>query len=268
MKVFHISHRGKSHIRDATPLQDASASFSDGKISIVAVADGHDGDDYFRSDIGSRLAVDTAVDILKELATNVDPNTLAANRKVVMDNLKKTIIEEWRKRVREHLDMLPFFEEELNGISSKTKSRIDAGRVEPVYGATLLASIITKNFWIAVQIGDGRIWAAKDSGEWKTPMPEDPDCIGNATTSLCDRNAEGSMRAICSRILPKAVFLGTDGLSDTFLSDADAEKLFSCFVKDYSDNPDKAGKEISEHMMFRSYKGSSDDISLAFQIND
>lgn len=268
MKAFHISYRGSSHIRKGQPMQDASASFANKDLAVIAVADGHGSEDCFRSDIGSRLAVETAVDVLKELASKSDVSDLLANDKVAIDNLKKTIIEEWKARVDKHLALLPFFEEELSRISSKQKSRIESGRVYPAYGSTLVATLVTSTFWVALQIGDGYLWASpKGSGKWRWPLPEDPNCIGNCTTSICDKGAVASMHVLCSNKLPGVVAIGTDGV--LFSSRDDEKKFLSLATSRKTEvSKDVFVKEISDHMMFRSYKGTADDISFAMIFND
>ena len=64
-KVFHKSIKGASHISSGKPCQDYSASFDVDGVQIAVVCDGHGGSTYVRSDIGARIAVETAIDCLK-----------------------------------------------------------------------------------------------------------------------------------------------------------------------------------------------------------
>jgi len=72
MKHLHVTTIGHTHILRAWPCQDFSASFSDDRIAIAAVADGHGADLHFRSATGSQVAVETAVELLKNLSQQDD----------------------------------------------------------------------------------------------------------------------------------------------------------------------------------------------------
>lgn len=115
---------------------------------------------------------------------------------------------------------------------------------------------------MAVQIGDGDLHAtSEDNSSLRCPLPEDPECVGNITTSICDRDAFGNMRTFCSRKLPNSVFVATDGFC--FNNNEDREKLFSIYAKEYSANPSVNGKNVSESVRDVGYRGSCDDISFA-----
>lgn len=56
--VFNSTHLGASHLKSGKPCQDFSLSYQseDGDVQVAIVCDGHGGDTYVRSDVGSRLA--------------------------------------------------------------------------------------------------------------------------------------------------------------------------------------------------------------------
>lgn len=63
---FALSVRGSSHIRENIARQDCAATYVDPDgWAMAAVSDGHGGDDYFRSHIGSRFAVESAMKSVK-----------------------------------------------------------------------------------------------------------------------------------------------------------------------------------------------------------
>lgn len=63
--MFATSVHGKKYRERSLPCQDFSATFEFDGVQAIAVADGHGGKDYFRSEIGSRLAVETAMNQIK-----------------------------------------------------------------------------------------------------------------------------------------------------------------------------------------------------------
>ena len=58
---FAFSAQGYNHIRVKKVCQDSSGHYSDDRMSIAVVADGHGSDDYPRTDKGSRYAVEAAI---------------------------------------------------------------------------------------------------------------------------------------------------------------------------------------------------------------
>ena len=65
--VFNISILGASHVKDNKPCQDYSVAWQseeDGAVVLI-VCDGHGSDTYVRSDVGSRLAGEIALEAVK-----------------------------------------------------------------------------------------------------------------------------------------------------------------------------------------------------------
>lgn len=72
MQVFHKSVRGASHIASGKPCQDYSLSYNDNDLQIAVVCDGHGGNTYFRSEIGSKLAAEITVELLRNFVNCVN----------------------------------------------------------------------------------------------------------------------------------------------------------------------------------------------------
>ena len=60
MITFYTNAKGSSHIASNKPCQDNGTQYHNDGVSIVVVCDGHGGESFVRSDIGSRLAADIA----------------------------------------------------------------------------------------------------------------------------------------------------------------------------------------------------------------
>lgn len=62
MITFYTKAKGSSHIASNKPCQDNGAHYQKDGVHIVVVCDGHGGESYVRSDIGSKLASQAAID--------------------------------------------------------------------------------------------------------------------------------------------------------------------------------------------------------------
>lgn len=70
--VFNATKRGASHVKKGTVCQDYSLSYNspDGSLQVAIVCDGHGGDTYVRSDVGSRLAAEIALANIQGFVAN------------------------------------------------------------------------------------------------------------------------------------------------------------------------------------------------------
>ena len=66
LEILDARCRGSEHIKTNKPLQDYSGSKLDmqKKTAYILVADGHGGEKYFRSDVGSYLAVYSSIEAM------------------------------------------------------------------------------------------------------------------------------------------------------------------------------------------------------------
>lgn len=72
MKDLHHSCQGESHILADKVCQDTSYSATHDGVSVAIVSDGHGGARYFRSDVGSKLAVRATRDCVEAFVSAVD----------------------------------------------------------------------------------------------------------------------------------------------------------------------------------------------------
>ena len=139
------------------------------------------------------------------------------------------------------------------------------------YGTTLLAAAITEFYWFAIQIGDGKCFIINRDGCVSHPVPWDERCFLNRTTSLCDNEANNNFRHYYSEILPAAIFLGSDGIDDSFPVNNNNEHLTLFYKNIYenfiSEGLHKGETQLREMLPLLTQKGSGDDISIAGIIN-
>ena len=110
---FNVDCIGYSHVQNGLPKQDSSYSFSGQTengipYSIAIIADGHGSSQYFRSDIGSRLAVE----VCKALIVDLIKSERDARKNE--DKLKKLLKTEWDNSVKNHFKKNPWKKKKEN----------------------------------------------------------------------------------------------------------------------------------------------------------
>ena len=264
-KAFHMSERGESHLHDGRVCQDSSASFSDECGTVAVVSDGHGGCDYVRSHIGSAMACEAAVKNIRRLFENISPEAFLAEPDMMLIQLEAAIINDWNESVRSHYEANPFTEEELDCVSEKAGASYRSGhRIERAYGATLIAAAVTRDYWFGIQIGDGKCAAFDEAGICTQPIPWDEKCFLNKTTSICGSDALRDFRHFYSEKIPTAVFMGSDGIDDSFKNEEDMYDfyktiLYAFSISDYT----QAVDELKAYLPRLSKEGSADDVSIA-----
>ena len=264
-KAFHMSERGESHLHDGRVCQDSSASFSDECGTVAVVSDCHGGCDYVRSQIGSAMACEAAVKNIRRLFENISPEAFLAEPDMMLIQLEAAIINDWNESVRSHYEANPFTEEELDCVSEKAGASYRSGhRIERAYGATLIAAAVTRDYWFGIQIGDGKCAAFDEAGICTQPIPWDEKCFLNKTTSICGSDALRDFRHFYSEKIPTAVFMGSDGIDDSFKNEEDMYDfyktiLYAFSISDYT----QAVDELKAYLPRLSKEGSADDVSIA-----
>lgn len=300
---FAKSIQGASHIRKEEreenlaigrnfPCQDKSfseyfaADFSHkNEYWLTVVCDGHGGAPYFRSERGAELAIECIKKIMPYYIDFIAGNLNKENIRFLIPILLRT----WCDSVDSDLAKNPITETEYKFLEMddvQAAERYKAGKdLHSIYGATFLcfvsATIVeagkNKDFWFALQIGDGDIAVHSEKGFFM-PVPEDERNFLNQTTSLCDKDAENEFRLAFGSQNIDAVLCSTDGIANSF---ANENQLFSFYDKvltlfrtyDFEQDEDAsqdlekrkalAIKEIETSLPDISKRGSGDDLTLA-----
>jgi hypothetical protein len=292
---FAVSIRGYSHIKENIARQDCAAVYTDpAGWTLAAVSDGHGGDEYFRSHIGARLAVECAVlsviNCLEEKDVFLEALRGArADSDKIFARLAGNIINNWNTLTKKfHSDpegfdwdalvTQPVGCEDKEGINPGWEQAwmeergvgVDECRVERLYGCTLIAAVMSPEFCFAVQIGDGCCAAVYPDGGASMMIPDNDGLPPHVTHSLCEYNALEWFKhrfVVAGEEgvpLPAGIVLSTDGLYNSF----DDPEIFLRFNRRVLSRMDKNVRgefvvELEEHLNERSRLGSSDDISIA-----
>lgn len=254
-RVTGASALGSAHSRDGRVNQDAIAwtpADGFGPRIVVAVSDGHGAAPHFRSDRGSRIAVERALDVLAWHIDDDDPEETA---------LPQALIGAWREGVAQDMRADP----------------IDAPAAQPgaalsAYGATLVAVAANDAALTAVQIGDGDLLLVYPDGRVVRPMADDSGLVGEETYSLCLDDAETWVRTASfwrseRGNWPVAAILSSDGVSKSFRD----EDSFRAAARQLAERgqADWAGlkAELPGWLAAVSHHGSGDDASLCLALN-
>lgn len=221
-EVLDATVRGSTHVQRGTPNQDSVATrvLADGQVAVVAISDGHGGERYVRSEVGSRFAVEISCDILSEWWTRTArgdgnaPGTALIEREL-RDTAIPTITRQWRARVADHVATHPFTQEEFD----RAATAVDL-QPEVAYGATLLVAVASDRAVALAQLGDGDIVLVRGD-DVTLPIEPDARLVASQTTSLCLESADADFR--CSVVDDIAdldlVLLSTDGYANSFADD-------------------------------------------------
>jgi len=299
-RSFAVSVQGGSHIKSGTVCQDASGFYDDDGVSIAVVADGHGDSNCFRSDRGATYAINCAIkgiqQFVKEhealfkqgLLKKPDPPSHRELEKFIREKLIRQTVASWNMLVMTDCQKNPFTEQELENVSEKYRKRYEEDEnINKAYGTSLIAAAVTQWYWFAFHIGDGRFSVLYKDSEGDQPVPWDPKCYLNVTTSICDddildRGEEG-VRAYLSlhadKEPPAAFFLCSDGIDDNYPVDEkeNAAHLYRLYREiavtfaeegyDSTFGKDGISGQLKDLATGFATKGKGDDTSLAGILN-
>lgn len=265
VKSFNLSVQGSSHIKRNKECQDASISYHDEKMAIAIVCDGHGGNDYVRSAVGSKCACNAAEKNIKIFLETISKEQFFLNPEEKLKKLEESIINTWNQLIYGHYTQNPFTEEELNNVSEKIKKKYAKDEhIENAYGTTLIAVAMTKEYWFGIHIGDGKCVAINPAGKFVQPIPWDKKCFLNSTTSICDPEALKNFRHFYSEKLPVAVFVGSDGIDDCFSKNEQLHNFYKTILYSFATEEfQKAIDDLKDYLPRLSARGSGDDVSIA-----
>ncbi len=272
--VIGSSVKGASHASSGLPNQDALGFWpgsAEGPPLVLAVSDGHGNARSFRSNVGSEIAVKTAKELLNEFHNERSQNSsnMTIIKRTMEERLPVTLIKMWKKAVDEDLKKNPIKEVEYEKIERELgkPAREDIeNNMYLTYGATLLATLITENYMIFLQLGDGDIIMVSNTREVTRPLLKDEALIGNETTSLCLPNAADEFRVGFQQLInkrPALIMLSTDGYANSFSDDKGFMKVGSDILEMIcSEGINKVKEDLEDWLIETTRAGSGDDITV------
>lgn len=272
-KVANISIRGYSHVLSEKECQDNSISWQEKQYDAVIVCDGHGGDKYFRSAIGSRFACEAGKKMISAFMEYVLNNEeTRINWDALLSQLEISIINEWNELVERHFLDNPFESDTRFEMLAEEDKRSLYSSYVKAYGSTFIAAVLIDKQLFVLKLGDGNVCVL--NGQYKACLLDktrrelaDDQLQFNLTTSLCNSDAAKSFKHCnvpvkLNRIT--GVLISSDGVINSFATEeayvAFVENVFRGFQEQKLKD---AKRELEDFLPELSKKGSGDDLSIA-----
>ena len=213
---------GYSHIKEHKYCQDFSAAYHDEERTIITACDGHGGDMYVRSHLGSKFASNAVINVLKELDKS---DFYKFSKEDICNNIKLRILCEWNSMVEEDLNKKSLSRKEVIHLSDERLFKLLKNK-EKAYGTTLNAAMVFGNKLICISIGDGGIFLLK-RGQIIPAVEDDEEAVANFTYSMSQDDAYSHLKVkIYDFSSLNGVIVCTDGLINPYQSIGNFQESF------------------------------------------
>jgi len=223
--LFCQSIQGANHIKKGLVCEDFGLKYENEKNKIFVLGDGHGDPACTRSQIGSKLLCEIAAKELENFAITIESTECIeqvldeTKHRPIIEQLVRAIFGKWSCAVREEYEENPLSEQEREVVGKRLEDYECGENIEHLYGTTFIAGLLTEEYLLLLQQGDGRCVVFDEFGNATQPIPWDDRCYANMTTSVCDFDAVQSCRwyiiDLCKENI-MACFASTDGVEDSF----------------------------------------------------
>ena len=274
--------QGAGHIKKGMPCEDYGMKFENDECKVFVLGDGHGDPNCPRSSFGSKAVCEIAVEVMAEFAKNIRESGLEKNllkkndsdpyiskeytSESLIRQLIVSIVGRWSCRVNDDLEENPLTEKELDESKEYAEAYQKGEHLEHIYGTTMIAGLLTENYLLLLQQGDGRCVVFDSKGNASQPIPWDDRCIANITTSMCEEDAVVSCRYHIVDLKKNPVIAciaGSDGVEDSF---SNMEKMHAYYREKIQLACEEgiAGleEELALTLPFFSERGSQDDVTI------
>ncbi|MEA5413481.1 protein phosphatase 2C domain-containing protein, partial [Synechococcus sp. BA-120 BA3] len=224
-------------------------------VMVMAVADGHGGRRYRRSEVGSRLACETALAAVQGAlaARPLDGGEEDWSRWLERD-LPESIQRGWLAAVAAHWASDPG----------------EGGFEALLYGSTLGLVVMTPRWWGHTGLGDWDLVRVEADGPARLLQEEnEPTALGEATCSLCQPRAaslfarRAGLHPLDTEAGAFALVLCTDGIRKSCATDGDFLTLAAWLAHGDGEADPGAAGTLSAALDRISREGSGDDVTVA-----
>jgi hypothetical protein len=272
-QVFSKSIHGAGHIDKGMPCEDYGKVYEDEECKIFTVADGHGDSNCPRSSVGSKLICEIAINELKDFHSAIKQQEWISDlfdekkQEIIIRQLITSMFGKWSCAVCDDFNNNPLTDEEYMHAEEYATFYKKGDRIEHIYGTTLIAGIITSNYLLLLQQGDGRCDLFDQQGNVSQPIPWDDRCFANVTTSVCDSDAISSCRYFILDVNKNpivACIAGSDGVEDSYSS---MDKMHTYYRNLLKYACEKGINQLERYLEFDlselSANGSRDDITIS-----
>ena len=198
LTVYAARRRGRHHYSDQKPCQDYCLTESTQYAQVLVDADGVSRCE--RSNLGARFACESVLECVREAEKHyTDENTFVDA--LCSYEFRRQIVHTWLKKVK-----------------ADVAADVITGNDIRLYGTTLLFAVITENWIVAGNLGDGQVLVFNSVEGLKLRKHEPKD--NSVTRALCDYTCaeESFLVEKFSRDWFSGVLLSTDGIYDNLSS--------------------------------------------------
>ncbi|WP_430886371.1 PP2C family serine/threonine-protein phosphatase [Fusibacter sp. JL216-2] len=267
LELAYSSVRGNLHRIRELPNQDAIDIKELEGAYIISLADGHGSQTCFRSELGSRMAVEVAGEIIanKLVETDFDVKGIESDAKNICMEISKL----WEKKVLDHLSANAFIDSEVASLNEVKQKQLGRNALL-AYGTTLMSVLVSDYKIIVFNIGDAELLIKhKDSDEVHVLNPSKR--IGNETESLSLLDAYNYFTThVYDPAMIRAMLLATDGYPNSFKIEDGYLKVIDDLIDiSKTHGMEAVQKNFESWLVDTSEKGSGDDITACFiKMND
>ena len=271
--LFCKSVQGAGHIKNGKPREDYGIKRESELCKVFALGDGHGDSNCPRSELGSRYICEIAAEELVRFANDLSEHgwnsKLFDHAEVdkLIKQLVTSIFGKWSCQVNDDFLQNPLTEKEETEAAEYIERYKKGERIEHAYGTTFIAGLMTDEYLLLLQQGDGRCVVFNQDGSVSQPIPWDNRCFANVTTSVCDIDAVQSCRyhvIDLSQNRAIACIAGSDGVEDSFPSSMD--KMHAYYRSILKIACEGGVEALENHLDLTlpslSENGSSDDITI------
>lgn len=205
---------GYSHIKSGKPCQDFSACYHDNERTIVTACDGHGGNMYIRSQLGSKFASDAVMRVFSGLKLNTFRRFTDEE---VTEKLKLNILCEWNAMVERSISQDPIRRKEVRHLSEQDEFNLKVNGAK-AYGTTLNGAMVMGDKLVCASLGDGGVFLIKKDGIYPAfNEADDEETVANITYSMCQEDASKHLKTGVFDVSDiDGVLLCTDGLVNPY----------------------------------------------------
>ncbi len=249
---------GSAHVRKGLPNQDAYGSKNlGGGIHVLVLSDGHGGERHPYSDIGSKAAVEAAIECVEAYVSKYHSVDSSSTLEVVSKRLQLDV-----SKIR-----YDFEGQVSKAIQARWLEKIKGSEVfeTPMqFGCTLLVAVKFDELVVFLQLGDGKIAVVYTDGVVYYPIPRDSRYENNETASLAQTQSWAEMKVVTMQMASNVhmIALASDGVENAYPQDYYDDAFFYMALAVDVDNPEK----MSE-MLERAAYYSKDDTSAVMWHN-
>ncbi len=271
-EVFCKSVQGASHIRKGIPCEDYGIKKETELCKIFALGDGHGDLNCPRSQKGSQFVCTIASEELAFFANDLETHGWTdkmferAEAEILVSQLITSIFGKWSCQVNDDFEQFPLTEKESEEAVEYIDRYRNGERIEHAYGTTFIAGLLTREYLLLLQQGDGRCVLFDQDGNVSQPIPWDDRCFANVTTSVCDIDAVQSCRYHIVDLTKNKIIAcvaGSDGVEDSFNNMDKMHAYYRNLFKYACDNGVTSLESyLEETLPSFSENGSGDDTTI------